>query len=99
MEYTHVEGKDSGVLVLYALSTCLWCRRVKELLDSEGVKYSYIYVDRFEGAEGKRLDEIVRKWNPKESFPVLVINDEMAIVGYKAEEIRKAITGGLLHES
>lgn len=93
MSYTQVDGKDSGSLVLYAISTCLWCKRVKELLESEGVAYSYVYVDKFEGEEGKKLDEIVRTWNPKESFPVLVINNEKAIVGYKADEIKKALHG------
>lgn len=94
MTYTHIDGKDCGNLVLYALSTCLWCRKVKELLDNEGVCYDYVFVDKFDGEEGKQLDDIVRKWNPKESFPVLVINEEMAIVGYKAEEIKEMIHGG-----
>lgn len=93
MNYTHVEGKNLGKVVLYAISTCLWCRKTKEFLTNEGIEFDYINVDKAEGEEGKQLDNIVKKWNPKESFPTTVINDEVAVVGYKPDEIKNALSG------
>jgi glutaredoxin-like protein NrdH len=33
----------------------------------------------------------VEKWNPKGSFPTLVIRNEKGIVGFREEEIREAL--------
>jgi len=33
----------------------------------------------------------VEKWNPKGSFPTLVIRDKISITGYREEEIREAL--------
>ena len=37
--------------MLYALSTCVWCRRTKQLLDQLGVEYDYVDVDLLEGGD------------------------------------------------
>ncbi|MDD5684459.1 MAG: glutaredoxin family protein, partial [Methanoregulaceae archaeon] len=29
---THIDGEDKGKVVLFALSTCGWCAKTKELL-------------------------------------------------------------------
>jgi hypothetical protein len=33
----------------------------------------------------------VEKWNPKGSFPTLVIKDKIGIVGFREDEIREAL--------
>jgi len=37
MGLTHVDGKKAGHIVIYALSTCPWCKKTKKLLDDLGV--------------------------------------------------------------
>ena len=93
MNYTHVEGKNYGKVVLYAISTCLWCRKTKEFLTNEGIEFDYIYVDKSDEEEGRQLDNIVKRWNSRESFPTTVINDEVAVVGFKPDEIKSALSG------
>jgi glutaredoxin-like protein NrdH len=89
--YTHVEGKKKGRVRLFALSTCVWCRKTKELLDSLKVSYDFVYTDRLDSGErAEALDE-VEKWNSRCSFPTLVINDEKAIVGFKEAQIREEL--------
>ncbi|MFW6173645.1 MAG: glutaredoxin family protein [Elusimicrobiota bacterium] len=91
MEVEHVSGKDKGKIMLYALSTCVWCRKTKKLLDKLGLEYSYIYLDLLEGKEKENTREELKKWNPKCSFPTLVINNRECIVGFKEDEIKEAI--------
>ena len=87
----HVGGEDKGKIFLYALSTCIWCRKTKRLLENLNVKYSYIFMDKIDGEEKeKRMDEL-EKWNPRTSFPTLVINDEKVIAGYNEDEIKKEL--------
>jgi len=86
-----VNGENKGKLVLYALSTCGWCKKTRMLLEDLGVEYSYIYVDLLEGEERKEIIEQVKKWNPQLSFPTLVVNDEKCIVGFNEDKVRETL--------
>ncbi len=87
-QMTHVEGKNVGTVMLYALSTCIWCKKARNLLDELKIEYSYIYVDLLESGENTRVKDNIRQWNPRCSFPTLVINDLECIVGFDEEKIR-----------
>jgi len=54
MEYEkyvkNVQGNNAGDIFLFALSTCVWCRKTKSLLNELGVEYSYVDVDLLEGS-------------------------------------------------
>ncbi|HDQ99686.1 MAG TPA: glutaredoxin family protein [candidate division WOR-3 bacterium] len=71
---------------LYGLSTCGWCRKTKELLDSQQVEYEYVYVDQCEGDERAELTAAVRALNPRGSFPTVEIDGEV-VVGYDDDRI------------
>jgi glutaredoxin-like protein NrdH len=90
MAATHVAGHHKGNIILYALSTCPWCRKTKALLNENGVEYDYYDVDQAKGPEREDVIVQVKKYNPALSFPVLVINGK-AIIGFKEEEIKEAI--------
>ncbi len=89
MPMEHVDGQDKGKVVLYALSTCGWCKKTRMLLDDLKVEYDYIYVDLLEGDERQEIIEQVKKWNPRLSFPTLVIKDEETIVGFNEDQVRE----------
>ena len=91
MAITHVSGKEVGHVMLFALSTCVWCGKTRKLLDDLGVAYDYEYVDLLQGEEKKNAMKIVEKWNPGCSFPTLVAKDNRCIVGFKEDDIRKAL--------
>jgi glutaredoxin-like protein NrdH len=91
MVMQHVEGKDKGKLVLFALSTCGWCKKTRALIEDLEADYDYVYVDLLQGKEREEVVDMVKKWNPQVSFPTLVVNDERCIVGFKEDEIREAI--------
>ncbi|MEN8614259.1 glutaredoxin family protein [Dehalogenimonas sp. THU2] len=86
-----VEGAHKGDVMLYALSTCVWCGKTKKLLDDMGIEYNYEYVDLLTGADRDAAVKEITTWNPAISFPTLVIDGEKCIVGFKEEEIRQAL--------
>ena len=90
MAVTHVPGKGQGSVMLYALTTCPWCRKTKQLLNDMGVEYDYIDVDHTQGQERENVISEVKKYNPALSFPVTVINGK-TIIGFKEEEIKNAL--------
>ena len=79
-----------NLVKLYTLSTCSHCKATKEFLNDCSVKYEFEDVDLLEGEERKAILEDVRKWNPKCSFPTIVIGDKV-IAGFKENEIREAL--------
>jgi len=91
MTVVQVPGENAGNVKLYALSTCGWCRKTKNLLDDMGVAYEYEYVDNLSGEERDRAVQEITKWNPSRSFPTIVIDDKRCIVGYQEDEIKKAL--------
>jgi len=86
-----MSDRNSGNTVLYALSTCPWCKKTKELLSYLGVEYNSIDVDLLDADEKREVLETLAKWNPARSFPTLVLNDEKCIIGFKENEIREAL--------
>jgi glutaredoxin-like protein NrdH len=93
-QYTkQVPGKKKGDILLFALSTCGWCKKTKNLLSELGAEYRYIDVDLLEGGAKNQVIERVKSWNPSCSFPTMVINNK-CIVGYQEEAIREALSSG-----
>lgn len=85
----HVEGQDKGKVLIYTLSTCSWCKKTKRLLKDLKVAYDYIDVDLEDMEEQDRLELIIMKFNPRASFPTIVINDTESINGYQPKEIKE----------
>lgn len=77
---------------LYALSTCGHCRAVKQFLKDNNIPFDSEDVDMLTGDERKKKVEEVKKYNPRTSFPTLVIDDgKTVIVGHKENDIREAL--------
>ena len=91
MAVIHVDGKKKGKVMLYALSTCGWCKKTKVLLNELGVEYDYTDVDLLKGAEQDAVVKEIMKWNPSSNFPTIVIDAKKCIIGFKEDEIREAL--------
>ena len=77
-------------IMLYTLSTCSHCNATKQFLNDCAVKYDFEDVDLLQGEERKIILEDVKRWNPKCSFPTIIIGDKV-IAGFKEDEIREAL--------
>ena len=60
-------------VMLYALSTCGWCKKARTFLDENKVSYRYVYVDKLEGEARDRVLTELRQWNASLSFPTVVV--------------------------
>jgi glutaredoxin len=85
-----VRGENCGDILLYTLSTCIWCKKTKELLNALGVEYDFIDVDLLSGAELDKVKSEMQKWNPRMSFPTIVIGDK-CVVGFDEPKIREVL--------
>lgn len=90
MKMEHVDGKNAGKVLLFALSTCGWCGKTKELLKELGIAFDFVYIDLISPEEMDDAIAIIEKYNPAGSFPTLIIDDRKVIVGFREEDIRGA---------
>jgi glutaredoxin-like protein NrdH len=82
----HVTGEKKGEVILYALSTCIWCKKTKNVLNKLGVQYSYVDLDLLEQDDQIKVLSRLAIFNPSLSLPTLVI-DENVIIGDDEERI------------
>jgi glutaredoxin len=75
---------------VFSLSTCSHCKATKKYLSDCTIKYEFIDVDLLKGDERKAIIEDVKKFNPRCSFPTIIIGDKV-IIGHKEKEIREAL--------
>ena len=84
------EDTSSDEIIFYGLSTCMWCKKTRALLDEKKVKYTGYYVNELTGDEQERIRSEVRKLNPANSYPTIKICDTV-VVGYKPDKIEEAL--------
>jgi glutaredoxin-like protein NrdH len=89
-----VEGNKKGDILLFTLSTCVWCKKTKALLKDLRAEYRYIDVDMLDGESLKNVEKEFKRWNSHESFPTIVLNNERCLIGFQEEELRKFVEDG-----
>lgn len=84
-------SKECDIL-LYALSTCIHCRKTKEFLEDNDITFECVLVDKLSGEMRKDTLATIKSHNPKLSFPTLVIGGGAAVVvGFRKNEIEEAL--------
>lgn len=91
MKMSRVEGNDRGEIRLFTLSTCIWCKKTKTFLKDMSVAYDYVDIDLLEGDDREKALEELKQFNPRCSFPSLVINKSSCIVGYHEDKMKEAL--------
>lgn len=74
---------------LYSLSTCPTCKKVKEFLKNNSIETEVIEVDTLESGEQWLVMKELKKINPNETFPTVVV--ERAVVGFDEENLKKLL--------
>ena len=75
----------------FALSTCGWCKKTKRFLDAHNVNYEIDYVDLLSGAEKARIMAEMERWNPRRTFPTVVVADNEVVIGFKEDRLREVL--------
>lgn len=78
-------------VMMYALSTCVWCKRAKRLLNDLGVVYDCIDVDLLPEDEEREARDTVERLNPEGSFPVIIVDNKDVIRGFDEDRIRRVL--------
>ena len=67
------EKGDNDNIVVFSLSTCMWCKKCKTFLNDRNMKYRYIDVDKIERQDkSKILNYLKSTYQERISYPFLV---------------------------
>lgn len=72
-----VPGKnDKNDIMLYTLSTCIWCKRLKSKLNENEIKYSYVDIDLIPFSEKEKIKKKLVEYRERLAFPMMFVNGE-----------------------
>lgn len=96
MRYTAREGdRDDPEIVVYALSTCGFCKRALAFLDGKGFSYKYVYVDLLPLETKNAVKQsLLERFGEHVAFPFAVIGDRAYLVGFIEPDWRKTLGVG-----
>ncbi|HPI94166.1 MAG TPA: glutaredoxin family protein [Deltaproteobacteria bacterium] len=76
---------------IFTLSTCSHCKAAKKFLNDLNVSFDFTDVDLLDAEEKASVIEEVKKYNPRLTFPTIIIDGEKVIIGFQDREIREAL--------
>lgn len=75
-------AKDHDIVV-YALSTCGFCKKAMAFLDEKDIAYKYIFVDQLPVETKNEIKSILKnRFKENVAFPFTVIDDAQHLVGF-----------------
>ena len=92
MNKVKVPGKNNKHKVLiYAISTCAWCKMTKKFLSDNSVEYEYVDVDLTSDEEHEKIRQDIESKGAPPSFPTIIVDGKTVITGFRKDLIKEAL--------
>jgi glutaredoxin-like protein NrdH len=90
MQFSKVSGqKRQHKVVLYALSTCAWCKMTKQFLEDNDIEFEYVYVDLCEEGDKQKIRQHIQSKGGPLSYPTIIVDDNVLITGFRKDKIQE----------
>jgi glutaredoxin len=92
MQISKVQGeKKQHKVVLYALSTCVWCKMTKQFLKDNEVEYDYTDVDLCTEEDKQKIRQHIQSKGGPLSYPTTIVDDNVVITGFRKDLLKEAL--------
>jgi glutaredoxin-like protein NrdH len=92
MQFSKVQGKQNKhKVVLYALSTCVWCKMTKQFLKDNQIEFEYIDVDLCQEDDKQKIRENIQSKGGPLSYPTTIVDDKVLITGFRKDLLKEAL--------
>jgi glutaredoxin-like protein NrdH len=92
MNILKVPGKNTKHKVLvYALSTCVWCKMTKQYLKDNNVEYEYVDVDLSTEQDKQKIRETITAKGGTLSYPTTIVDDKIVVTGFRKDLLKKEL--------
>jgi len=92
MKTVKVSGKNKKHrVVVYSLSTCAWCKVLKEFLGENGIEYEYIDIDNTDEETREKVIDDIQDRGGRLAYPTTIIDGRILICGFLEDRLREAL--------
>ena len=92
MQIVKVPGKNNKhKVLLYALSTCGWCKRAKKFLNDNNVEYEYVDVDLCKMEDKKMIRQDIQNRGGILAYPTVIIDNNRLLTGPSPDKLREVL--------
>ena len=92
MDTVKVSGTNSKHHVLmYAISTCGWCKKAKKFLKENNVQFEYIDIDLCNEKDKQKIREDIQTRGGLLVYPTLIIDNKTLFNGAPQDKLRKVL--------
>lgn len=92
MNIVKIAGKNNKHKVLvYALSTCAWCKMAKQFLKDNSVEYEYVDVDLCNEEDKEKIKKEILNRGGYLSYPTIIIDDKILITGFRKDKLKETL--------
>jgi len=92
MDIVKVSGKNGKHKVLvYAISTCAWCKLTKKFLKDNNIEYEYVDVDLCEEEDKDKIRQDILDKGGSLSYPTIIIDNKKVITGFRKDKLTEAL--------
>jgi len=92
MQAVKVFGKNNKhKVLLYALSTCGWCKRAKRFLNDNDVEYEYVDVDLCKMEDKKIIRQDIQNRGGILAYPTVIIDNNRLLTGPSPDKLREVL--------
>ena len=92
MNVSKVAGKNNKHKVMvYALSTCVWCKLTKQYLNDNQVEYEFVDVDLADEKDKEKIHQTTQEKGGALSYPTAIVDDKTVISGFRKDKFKEAL--------
>jgi glutaredoxin len=92
MKISKISGKkNKHKVMLYALSTCVWCRMTKQFLKDSEVEFEYVDVDLSTEEDKEKIRQHIISKGGSLSYPSTIVDDKILITGFRKDLLKEAL--------
>jgi glutaredoxin len=92
MQTTKVSGKNNKHHVLvYAISTCGWCKRAKKFLKDNKIEYEYVDIDLINNDVKEEIKKDITTRGGPLAYPTLIIDGKILLTGAPQDKLKEIL--------
>jgi glutaredoxin len=78
-------------VLLYALSTCGWCKSAKRFLNDNNVQYEYIDIDQCSSECKQTIRKDIQSRGGRLVYPTLIIDNKTLLTGAPQDKLKEVL--------
>jgi len=92
MQTVKVPGRNNKhKVLLYALSTCGWCKRAKNFLKDNDIEFEYVDLDLCSWEDKNKIRKDIQSRGGRLAYPTVIIDNKILLTGASPNKLREVL--------